>query len=262
MSKSDDIKNKAAQERKAMADVEAKRTRNIQIIGGIVILALVVGIIGLAVWARGEAEVANSPVAPLEEFVTDAPLPTGVSAANGYGVPVNSAPSAPKFALYEDFQCPACATFESSGFSTVLESANAGDIELYFHPMIFLDRNPTAKNASLRATMAFGCAVDEGKTLDYHSAVFTLQPGDGSGWTDNQLLDLAQQVGIDGASYQNFETCFTSQKYRDWARNSQLAASIRQVPGTPGAFLNDQLIDSGTLNDPGTLLALIAEANK
>jgi protein-disulfide isomerase len=262
MSKSDDIKNKAAQERKVQADAEAKRTRNIQIIGGIVILAVVTAIIGLAVWARGEAQVANTPVAPLEEFVTDAALPNGVTAANGYGVPVNSAPNAPRFSLYEDFQCPACATFEATGFSTVLESANRGDIELYFHPMIFLDRNPAAKNASLRATMAFGCAVDEGKTLDFHSAVFTLQPGDGSGWSDNQILEVARNVGIEGAAYESFESCFASQKYLDWARNSQLAASIRGVPGTPGAFLNEQLISSEILNDENTLLALIAEANK
>jgi protein-disulfide isomerase len=235
--------------------------RNIQIIGGVVIAAVVAGIIGLAVWAKGEAEVANAPVEDLTEFVSNAALPTGVTAANDYGVPVNSQSSAPKFSLYEDFQCPACANFESTGFSTVLESANDGDIDLYFHPMIFLDRNPAAKNASLRATMAFGCAVDEGKTLEYHSGVFTLQPSDGTGWSDQQLIDLAQAVGIEGAQMDSFKECYSTQKYKDWARNSQLAASIRGVPGTPGAFLNDQLIDSNILNDSATLLAKIAEAN-
>lgn len=235
-------------------------TRNIQILGGAVILVIVAGIISLAVWARGEAEVENTPVAPISEFITDAELPKGVSAANEYGVPYNSAAGAPTFSLYEDFQCPACANFESTNFSQVLESANQGDIELYFHPMIFLDRNPAAKNSSLRATMAFGCAVDQDKTLDFHSGVFTLQTTEGAGWTDQQLLDLAQSIGIDGAAYSEFEECFSSRKYQDWALNSQLAASLRGVPGTPGAFLNDQLIDSSVLNDPPTLLSLIAEA--
>lgn len=262
MARADEIRDKAAQERKSMQEAEAKRTRNIQIIGGVIILVVVAGIIGLAVWARGEAEAQNTPVAALEEFVTDAALPKGVSATNGYGVPANTAPSAPTFSLYEDFQCPACANFEAGGFSEVLESANRGEIALYFHPMIFLDRNPAAKNSSLRATMAFGCAVDLDKTLDYHSGVFTLQPGDGTGWSDKQLLDLAKEVGIAGADYDSFQSCLQSQKYLDWARNSQLAAALKGVPGTPGAFLNNELLDAGVLNDSALLAEKIREANK
>ncbi len=262
MARADDIREKAAQERKLIQEAEAKRTRNIQIIGGVVILAIVAAIIGLAVWARGEAEVQNTPVAALEEFVTDAALPKGASAATDYGVPANSAPGAPTLSLYEDFQCPACANFEATGFSEVLASANRGEVELYFHPMIFLDRNPSAKNASLRATMAFGCAVDVDKTLEFHAGVFTLQPSDGSGWTDSQLLDLAQEVGIAGEDFENFQTCFESEKYRDWARNSQLAATLRGVPGTPGAFLNDELLDASVLNDSSLLAEKIKEANQ
>ncbi len=262
MARADEIKEKAAEDRKLRQQAEAKRTRNIQIIGGVVILAVVAGIIGLAIWARGEAEAASAPVAPLEEFVTDAPLPKGVSAETDYGVPANNAPGAPTFSLYEDFQCPACANFEATGFSEVLAAANSGEIALYFHPMTFLDRNPDSKNSSLRATMAFGCAVDLDKTLDYHSGVFTLQPGDGSGWTDDQLLDLARNVGIEGADFETFQTCFESQKYLDWARNSQLAASLRGVPGTPGAFLNDELLDAAVLNDATLLNEKIKEANQ
>ena len=262
MARADEIRDKAAQERKLMQDAEAKRTRNIQIIGGVVILAVVAAIIGLAVWARGEAEAQSTPVAPLEEFVTDAALPKGVSAENDYGVPANSAPAAPTFSLYEDFQCPACANFEATGFSEVLAAANNGEIALYFHPMTFLDRNPDAKNSSLRATMAFGCAVDLDKTLEYHAGVFTLQPGDGSGWSDQQLLDLAKSVGIEGTDFESFQSCFESQKYRDWARNSQLAASLRGVPGTPGAFLNDELLDSTILNNAEQLKEKIAAANQ
>lgn len=261
MTQADEIRKKAAEERKVLQKTEAKRTRNIQLFGGAIILVIVVAIISLAVWARGEAETTNAPVAPLEEYLTAAALPKGVSAAAGYGLQVNSAAGAPTFALYEDFQCPACASFEANGFSALLESANRGEIELFFHPMIFLDKNPSAKNASLRATMAFGCAADQDKSLEYHSGIFTLQPGDGSGWTDQQLLEVAQAVGIVGENFSEFETCLGTQKYRDWARNSQLAASLRGVPGTPSGFLNEQLIDSSILNDSNTLLNLISAAN-
>ena len=95
MARADDIRDKAAQERKLIQDAEAKKTRNIQIIGGVVILAIVAAIIGLAVWARGEAEVQNTPVAALEEFVTDAALPKGASAATDLSLIHISEPTRP-----------------------------------------------------------------------------------------------------------------------------------------------------------------------
>jgi protein-disulfide isomerase len=111
--------------------------------------------------------------------------------------------------------------------------------------------------------MAFGCAVDAGKTAEFHSGVFAMQPSkEGDGFTDQQLLDLGKKVGIDGDSYTTFETCVSSAKYKGWAQNSQLHAQDRGVQGTPSFFLNDQLIETAIVADPAGFAGVVAEARK
>lgn len=265
MSNPDDIRNKAAAARVNANSQDGKRAKTIQIIGGLFVVTLVVGLIGAGVYAKSQSNKLSITPEAVTEYDSAAKLPAGVTAQNGYGVPVGKQdPTAPKAELYEDFQCPACGFLEKSNGKNIIDSAVKGDINLTLHPMTFLDRNfPESQLASLRATMAFGCAVDAGKTAEYHSGVFAMQPSkEGDGFSDQQLLDLAKNVGIDGDAYTTFETCLTSAKYKGWANNSQLHAQDRGVQGTPSFFLNDKLIDGTILVDPAGFAGVVAEARK
>lgn len=55
MANPDDIKNKAAQVR-ANAGSDAKKAKTIQIIGGLVVAAFVVGIIGVGFYAKNQSQ--------------------------------------------------------------------------------------------------------------------------------------------------------------------------------------------------------------
>ena len=265
MTNPDDIRNKAAAGRANANSQDGKRAKTIQILGGLFVLTLVVGLIGAGVYAKSQSQKLSVTPEAVTEYDSSAQLPKGVTAQNGYGVPVGKQdPTAPKAELYEDFQCPACGFFEQANGKNIIDTAVKGDINLTLHPMIFLDRNfPESQLASLRATMALGCAVDAGKTAEYHSGVFAMQPSkEGDGFTDQQLLDLGKKVGIEGDSYTTFETCVTSAKYKSWAQNSQLHAQDRGVQGTPSFFLNDKLIDTAIVADPAGFAGVVAEARK
>ena len=265
MTNSDDIRNKAAQVRANANSQDNKRAKTFQIIGGLFVLTLVVGLIGVGVYAKNQAT--NNITFPEEitEYDSTAQLPKGVSAKEGYGIPVGKQdPNAPRAELYEDFQCPACGFLEKANGKNIIETAVKGDINLTLHPMIFLDRSyPESNLASLRASMAFGCAADAGKTAEYHSGIFALQPSrEGDGFSDKQLLDLGKEVGIEADAYTTFETCYTSNKYKAWAQNSQLHAQDRGVQGTPSFYLNDKLIENTRLVDPTSFAGVVAEARK
>ena len=265
MTNPDDIRNKAAAGRANANSQDGKRAKTIQILGGLFVLTLVVGLIGAGVYAKSQSQKLSVTPEAVTEYDSSAQLPKGVTAQNGYGVPVGKQdPTAPKAELYEDFQCPACGFLEEANGKNIIDTAFKGDINLTLHPMIFLDRNfPESQLASLRATMALGCAVDAGKTAEYHSGVFAMQPSkEGDGFTDQQLLDLGKKVGIEGDSYTTFETCVTSAKYKSWAQNSQLHAQDRGVQGTPSFFLNDKLIDTAIVADPAGFAGVVAEARK
>ncbi len=264
MTNPDDIRNKAAQVR-ASAGSDAKKARTIQIIGGSFVALIVVIIIGLGFYAKNQSSTDVIVPEAITEYDTAAQLPKGVTASEGYGVPIGKQDSnSPRAELYEDFQCPACGQFEKTNSANVFASAEKGEINLTLHPMIFLDRNfPESKLSSLRATMAWGCAVDAGKTVEYHSGIFAMQPAkEGSGYSDEQLLGLAKEVGITNDSYTEFESCFTSNKYKGWAQNSELHAKDRGVQGTPSLFLNDKALDAQAIYDPAGFAKAVADAKK
>lgn len=265
MTNPDDIRNKAAQVRANAKSQDGKKAKTIQIIGGLFVLTLVVGLIGAGVYVRGQSQGQSITPELITEYNSSAQLPKGVTAQEGYGVPVGKQdPSSPRAELYEDFQCPACGFLEKANGKNIIASAVKGDINLTLHPMIFLDRNyPESQLSSLRASMAFGCAADAGKTAEYHSGVFELQPSrEGVGFTNAQLLDLGKKVGIEGDDYTTFETCLTSEKYKGWVQNSQLHAEDRGVQGTPSFYLNGAVVENSILVDPAGFAGVVAEAQK
>ncbi len=255
-----DRKQKAAEMRAAQLAAEKRKERMIRILGGAVVLIIVVGIIGLAV-AQSRS---NSSSQTLPDPNPSAALPTGVDPQT-YGYVVGSATSGvPQVQVWEDFQCPACQSFEQSGAATALiAAAEAGEIGLQFRPAVFLDAR-LGNNSSLLATNAWGCAADAGKGVEYHSAVFANQPtSEGVGYNESQLVEIGQEVGISGDALPTFEQCVYNLNYAGWVANSQQAFSEGEVSGTPSIYVNGQeLPNQGNLYfDPEALLRAITNAS-
>lgn len=240
-----------------MQSAEQRRAATIRIASFVGVGAVVAAIVGVGFFvAQGERTNKST-------IDNSAKLPPGVSAPY-FGVPIgDSVAGAPTFELYEDFQCPACGTFERQSAPTVFKAAQDGRINLTLHPMIFMDSNlPQTLDSSLRATSAWGCAIEQGKALEYHSALFSLlQPDSSSGFSDELLKVAAAGAGLNESQTVEFEKCYAEKRYEQWARNSQLAAEERKILGTPSAILNEsQLLDSTTLFDVAQIEKAIASA--
>ena len=74
MANPDDIKNKAAQV-KANAGSDARKAKTIQIIGGLVVAAFVVGIIGVGFYAKNQSQADIVVPEAVTEYDTSAALP-------------------------------------------------------------------------------------------------------------------------------------------------------------------------------------------
>jgi protein-disulfide isomerase len=255
------VKEKAAQARAAAEAEQRRRDRRVRIIGGVAIL-VAVGLIFGAVFYNNAQKTTTSPTSGT---VADAKLPKGVLAAdpNAWGVPYNSVAGKPTLALWEDFQCPSCATYEKSHGDDLIKLADAGKVNLVWRPSTFLDTrfvttspNPNSSNA---AAQAWGCAIDAGVTKAFHSTVFANQPqNEGDGYSQATLLGFGQTAGITGAAYTTYEACVKASTYKDWVGNSYQAFLDTGVPGTPTAYLNGTEVPAKTLNDMAALEALIA----
>jgi protein-disulfide isomerase len=176
-------------------------------------------------------------------------------------VPYGDAPdTAPVLQLWEDFQCPACASLEQLNGAGIESLATSGQVQLIYRPTGFLDNN-LGTEYSARAINAWGCAIDAGKTAEYHNILFANHPEpEGSGWTQEQFLGFGEQVGITGADYDTFSQCVTDGRYLPWAANSTAAFYDAQVPGTPTGVLNGTALTGAQLADQAELERLVAEA--
>ncbi len=257
MNQSREAREKAAQARASLQSAEERRARTIRIASFVGVGLVVAAIVGVGFFVSQSERTSKSTID------TSAKLPPGVSGPN-FGVPIGEqVAGVPTFELYEDFQCPACRTFEQQGAPIVFKAAEDGRINLTLHPMIFMDSNlPQSQDSSLRATAAWGCAIEQGKAREYHTAVFALQqPDSTAGYPDELLKVAAIGSGLDEKQIVEFENCYNEKRYEQWARNSQLAAEERRILGTPSAILNgNQLIDSTILFDNAQIETAIASA--
>jgi protein-disulfide isomerase len=202
-------------------------------------------------------------------------MPKGVT-KDTYGVKVGSAwtaanaESIPKLQIWEDFQCPACGQMEKSSGATILKLAKEGKVRLEWRPTIFLDSNLSADNtangnpdSSLRATNAFGCAVDQGYAEQYHSALFAAQPAtEGQGYSAADLTAVAQTAGMTDQALTKFMECSTNKIYEGWANNSYAAFQKDGISSTPNGILNGTELTNDVLYDPTALTKAIADATK
>jgi len=254
----------AATARQDAAAIEQKRQRKIRIIGGLVVVLAMSALIAIPVLSNKDA------VVP-----TDAALPKGVT-KDTYGVKVGSAWTAanadkvPVLQIWEDFQCPACASFEQASGSSLQGLVDAGKVRVEYRPTIFLDEKLQAENtaagtanSSQRATLGLGCAVDADAAEKYHSGVFAAQPAtEGDGYSNETLLSIAKSSGITGDALNTFTDCLTSEKYAGWVANSFAAFNSEGVSSTPFGLLNGTEVPGDVLFDPAKLTAAIESATK
>lgn len=219
----------------------------------VAIIAVVAGVI-ISETSRKSAVVGNGKS-----------LPAGVSAM-GAGYPafseVTAAAGAPTLDLYEDFQCPACKSFEDRLGSTVEDLARAGKLTLVYHVKNFLDDN-LRNDWSTKAGNAAFCAADAGKFQAFHDQVYANQPAEeGAGFTDDQLKGFAQASGVTGNALQTWSDCYSGEKYVAYIKAVEEKSFADGVRGTPTAKLAGTDLDLQTVSTPDALTQAVQAAAK
>lgn len=255
-------RDRAAAARDAANAGEKKRERTVRIVGAVTVLVVVAGIIGVAVIAKNQSSSSTSSTGDITAAADpNAPLPKTVfssTAIHPYGVPYSNADTGvPVLEIWEDFQCPACQAVEKANGAGIETLADQGKIALIWRPTTFLDRN-LGNDASARALAAWGCAIDQGKTKEFHNTVYSNPPAkEGDGFTDDQLTAFAKTAGV--ADMDAFTKCFSAKTYLPWAANSTQVFFDSSIQGTPYALLNGVEVPTETLVNQAALEKLVAD---
>jgi protein-disulfide isomerase len=209
------------------------------VIVAVVVLAIVAAV-GVDVWRK------NSKV---EVSSNGKPEPTVITGpgTNGKGVTVGKAGAKAHIDLYLDFRCPHCAEFEEATGPTIDKLVEDGTATLTYWPLMFVSPQDSPRLAN-----AFAAAAANGKALTYADEMYA---DFSKAWTNDQLLQLGKQLGIDDAK---FQAAVKDNSYAGWLQSIGQAANDRKVEGTPTVFVNDKMLTGDQLSVEGIQAAVNA----
>jgi hypothetical protein len=138
--------------------------------------------------------------------------------------------TSPVIAVYEDFQCPECRTFENANGGMIQRLAYQGKVKVVYYLFTISSGQPEQAN-SIRAWAAARCAPPS-HWAKYHNALYADQPAQTTvdGFSVGMLVGLGRKVGITSPA---FAKCVRSQEY-----------ALEDAP------LSDQIMNGGVSRMP------------
>ena len=197
---------------------------------GMVALVVITGVVFSMI---GSSTKANESFTALKGYTLAEPVTATVDVAQGSGLVLN--PGAPvKIDIWEDPQCPICRLFEESNGEYIEELIRAKKATVVYHVLSFLG------DESIRAANAAMCSADEGHYLDFHKALYIVQPAlENSGFFSSEnLIKIGDYVGLKSKS---FIDCVNNGGKADLVKAHADSMDKYKITGTPTVFINDKL---------------------
>ena len=238
-----------AQAQRSVKAQERKSTLGI-VIGAIAALVVFGGIVFYIVQ--------SSQVPALDE--DGAVVPAGSEESGGIavgasGVVGEDLPSdAPRVDIYLDFMCPICGQFEDVNAEDIEAMREAGDVELYYHPISILDRYSQGTDYSTRAANAAATVADAAPEnfVAFSDALFANQPAENTeGLSDEQI----EQIAIDAGVPEDVATTLDDGLFTKWVIAATDRASQDGMEGTPTLMVDQEILDQSEVPyfQPGAL---------
>jgi protein-disulfide isomerase len=186
-----------------------------------------------------------------DDVDTTAALPAGVTEPGGAVPAAPLADGVPTVEVWFDFSCPHCATFEAGNGPFLKQLAEDGTANLAYRPVTFV-----GQAASMRATNAWACALDEGMGEEYMDALYAQQ----GAYANRELVSAGEAIGLTSSE---FRSCVNGGTYEGWVQGSHtVGVGDYGVSGTPTIFVVDgeerTLVEANQWTPEGLLAAVDA----
>jgi protein-disulfide isomerase len=144
-------------------------------------------------------------------------------------------PNAPvKLVEFSDYQCPFCKRFWEDTEPQIIDSyVRTGKVQFTYRSAgNWVSSHTPGSVESESAAMAAYCAADQNKFWEMHDALFTNNQDveDQGAFTSRRLAAIAESVGLDMNA---FNSCYSSQKYKNQVDQDFKDATAASIQGTP-----------------------------
>ncbi|WP_291379459.1 thioredoxin domain-containing protein [Demequina sp.] len=228
----------AEAKRQAQAQTRAQSRRRAVgwSVTGIVLVALFVALVAYIVRQGDVSEVSGEGQLDLAVASDNGGIPIGSTGVVGEELDSTRV----RLDVYFDFMCPACRGFEQTHSEIVSELRAQGIVDVYYHPLGYLDGYSLGTEFSTRAASAAALVAAESPDdyLAFMEAMFVNQPAENTqGLTDAQIQAIASQVGI----ADDVVARIPDHEYTSWVRTATERASKDGLPFTPTLAINGDM---------------------
>lgn len=237
------------------AKVLQTKKNNGMLITVIALIAVAVVVLGGVIWMAQRGGEANP--------ITFGETQDELIEITDTGVVVVGQADVPTIQIWEDFNCPACGTFEGQNGKQIAIAVEAGDLRVEYHNLDFQNPGSTSGEYSTRAIAAIQCVAAKdslGTYFDVKNAYYANQPSAGAGdLSARELADLADSAGANADAVEcigNVESNGGMDKAADTAQNAQ--RSIREATGqvsTPTVVFEGESVE---ISNPTWLNEILA----
>jgi protein-disulfide isomerase len=232
---------------RAVAAARGKRRDNTwMIVAAVVVVVVGIAVIGGVLLQRYRSTQAAETVVPAMTVPGSDQYPVQLDKADAT-VLVGKPTAKNTVDLYEDFLCPVCGQFEAANFPSMERQLEAGTIKVRYHMLNLLDHssNPPGYSTISANTALAVASADPGKFMNFHYSLYQKQPEEGgAGWTQQQLTNLANRLGVSGPA---FDTVVNDRTY-----NNQITTNLNRAEADPAL---QQRTSSGSGFGTPTVLA-------
>ncbi|UVI35481.1 DsbA family protein [Brevibacterium spongiae] len=276
-SSGDDKRNRARENARQIAANQAKKEKTAKTIlyAGIgVVIVAVLAVVGVLIFQQSKP--ATNPdnyvaggisIGKDDALVQPLNMPEGKTSDLPTASEAGTKKDAATVTVYLDFQCPACQAFEQANASMLKKLADEGSVVINYKPVSFLDRMSSGNEYSTRAANLAACVVDSqpDKAVGLFEALYAQQPEEGGeGRTDEELLKVAEKVGVDTSktlssdAEQTVKSCVTDKSFEKFVEKSTQDGLDAGVEATPWVLINGKQTDK--TGDPQALATEILKA--
>lgn len=184
------------------------------------------------------ADVAVAAPSGTQALTTDGGIGVGSSGVAGRDLD----PEHVRLDVYFDFMCPWCAHFELTQAETLDDLRSQGLVDVYYHPLAYLDDASVGTQYSTRAASASALVAQEAPEsfVGFVKQLMANQPAEGTvGLSDAQIQTLALEAGVSEAIVAKIP----DHEYAAWVRSASEAASKSGVMYTPTIGFNGKIED-------------------
>lgn len=222
----------------AQADGQKRRATVTWIVVGVIVVGLMSALVAFIVRQGAVDDVSLAGASGTPVSSSNGGFGVGSSGVVGQDLDASHV----RLDVYFDFICPYCALFESTQAATLDELRSQGVVDVYYHPLAYLDDASSGTKYSTRAASAAALVAEESPEsfVAFLQQLMENQPAEGTeGLSDEQIQSLASAAGVPDTVVAKIP----DHEYAAWVRSASETASKEGVRYTPTLGFNGDIQD-------------------